>query len=141
MCIKNRICLSFLLLGISLLVGCSSSSSSGKGATPGRSDELQELATILPLYCGEHRKGPSKPADLAKYETAAPLGYHALTTGEILLVPGAMMAGEGDVASAAESVVAYEKKVPTEGGAVLLSNGKVKQMTAEEFKAASKAGK
>jgi hypothetical protein len=38
-------------------------------------------------------------------------------------------------------VVAYEKKVPTEGGHVLLQDGTVKQMTAAEFQSAPKAKK
>ncbi len=37
-------------------------------------------------------------------------------------------------------VLAYEKNVPTEGGLVLMLNRSVKKLTADEFKAARKAG-
>ena len=38
-------------------------------------------------------------------------------------------------------VVAYDKQAETAGGLVLLQDGTVKQMTADEFKAAPKGGK
>jgi hypothetical protein len=38
-----------------------------------------------------------------------------------------------------ETVLAYEKKAPSEGGWVLMQDGTVKQITADEFKAAPKA--
>jgi hypothetical protein len=129
-----------LLLGLLVAAGCSSSKRGGTEAEKGRADELRELATILPLYSGEHRRGPSKPSDLAPYEAGAPLGYRAVAAGDIVVVWGATMAGEGEK-STSTAVVAYEKKTPTEGGFVLLHNGDVKQMTAEEFKNAPKAGK
>ena len=50
------------------------------------------------------------------------------------------MAGEGEGDRAPKGVVAYEKKVPDEGGYVLLQNGNVVKMTVAEFKSAPKAG-
>jgi hypothetical protein len=38
-------------------------------------------------------------------------------------------------------VLAYETEVPEKGGAVLMQDGTVKTMTADEFKSAPKAGK
>lgn len=49
--------------------------------------------------------------------------------------------GLSDTAPGANAILAYEKKTPTEGGAVLLRNGTVKEMTAAEFQAALKAGR
>jgi hypothetical protein len=42
--------------------------------------------------------------------------------------------GSGDI------VLAYEKKVPQEGGKVLMLNRTIKTMTADAFKSAPKAG-
>lgn len=128
-----------VLLGLALLVaGCSSSGPSG-GGTPGKEAELTEVGSMLVLYSGQHRKGPAKAADLAGYEQGAPLGYPAVKSGEVVVVWGATMPGEGDLDKGTTAVVAYEKKTPKEGGLVLLHNGKVQAMTAAEFAAAPKA--
>jgi hypothetical protein len=123
----------FLLLVV-LLAGCSSARKGGASSAPTREDELREVATMLTLLGGSG-KGYSKPADLAAFEAGCPLGYQAVRTGAIVIVPGASRPGEGDKGGT-DAVVAYEKAVPTEGGLVLLHNGKVKSMTAAEFVAA-----
>ena len=78
-------------------------------------------------------------SDLAQLESLYPHGYQAVKSGEVVVLWGASMAGEEGGGS--EKVVAYEKKVPTDGGHVLLENGQVKSMTSVEFAAAPKAGK
>jgi hypothetical protein len=67
-------------------------------------------------------------------------GYNAVKSGDVVVLWGARLQGEGDVGKN-ETVVAYEKNVPTSGGFVLLSAGTVKHMTPDEFKAAPKGGK
>lgn len=119
--------------------GCSSSNNPSGTAGPTRADNLQEVGGMISLYSGEYRRGPAKVADLAKYEHGYPLGFAALKSGDIVVVWGATMAGEGGGGSG--EIVAYEKKAATEGGAVLLQNGQVKQMSAAEFAAAPKAKK
>jgi hypothetical protein len=131
-----------LLVTLTLtLVGLASCSQTKPAATgeAGRAAELREIATILPLYSGEHKRGPQKASDLAPYEAGAPLGYRAVVTNEIVIVWGATMPGEGE-GGGSEAVVAYEKNTPTSGGWVLLQNGKVLEMTADQFKAAPKVG-
>ncbi len=126
---------------LSGLVGCSSSSTETNGQPP-ESAVLQEVAGLISSYTGEFRKGPQKIADLARYEPGYPIGYHAVKTGEIEVVWGARMTieeGSGSGYSGTTDVVAYQRQTPTEGGLVLLQNGEVKQMSAEEFKAAPKA--
>jgi hypothetical protein len=127
-----------LFLAVLLAVGCSSSKKGGDAQAPGVADHLHEVATLLRSYGGQSGRGPGKPADLARYESGAPLGYLAVKSGEIIIVPGATMPGEGEK-SGTEAIVAYEKNAPTAGGYVLLHNGTVKQMTAAEFQAAPKA--
>src|SRR5262249_25450820 len=122
-----------ILLGIT---GCSSSNNPNE--QPGSADALRELATILPLYSGQHKHGPTKASDLASYEAGAPLGYRAVVAGDVVGVWGATMPGEGE-GGGTDAVVAYEKKTPTEGGAVLLQNGQIRQMTVDQFQAAPKA--
>lgn len=132
--------LTSLLVG---LAGCSSSSQPTAGSGPTKADELREVGGLISAYTGEHKRGPTKLADLSRYELGYPLGYQAVKTGDVVVVWGAKMTIEegGGGGGGTTDVVAYEKKVPTEGGSVLLQNGTVKEMTAVEFAAAPKAGK
>lgn len=98
-----------------------------------------EVAGLIRSYSGETGKGPTKVADLKKYELGYPLGYAAVQSGQVVILWGSTVAGEGGGGS--QSVVAHEKDVPTAGGFVVLQDGNVKQMTATEFAAAPKAGK
>jgi hypothetical protein len=135
-----RLSLPLVLFATATLAGCSSSTTGSGGTTgPTKVDHLQEVGEMIALYSGKFRRGPSNVADLARYENGYPLGYAALKAGEIVIVWGSTMAGEGG--GGTEDVVAYEKKTPTEGGAVLLQNGKVKELSAAEFAAAPKAKK
>jgi hypothetical protein len=59
-----------------------------------------------------------------------------LRSGEIGCVWGTILS---TAANASSAVLAYEKKAATEGGWVLMQDGKVKRMTASEFQAAPKA--
>lgn len=121
------------------IVGCSSSTTTTGGGQPGKDGVLFEVGGLIRTASGELGRGPKHVSDFAKYETGYPLGYAAVKSGEVVVVWGAKIAGEGDSATAPADVIAYEKKVATEGGWVLLQNGKTKEMTAEEFKAAPKA--
>jgi hypothetical protein len=130
--------MAFLFLAC-ILVGCASSASGPSAAEMGKEPILHEVGGLIRVYSGENGRGPKQPADLAKYENGYPLGYAAVRSGEVVVVWGAKVAGEGDAGSAPPDVVAYEKKTPTDGGWVLLQNGTVKEMTASEFKSAPKA--
>jgi len=124
-------------MALAVVAGCGSKSGPG-GAGAAQAPVLQEVANLLRAAAAEGR-APSKVADLAKFSTAYPDAYQAVKSGDVVVVWGAKVAGEGETASAAASVIAYEKKAPTEGGWVLLANGEIKEMSADEFKAAPKA--
>jgi len=128
--------LAFALI-FGLLTGCGSKSGPGN-AGAAQTPVLDEVAGLL-RAAGASGRAPARLADLTKFESGYPTGYQAVKSGEIVVVYGAKMAGEGDAESAAADVIAYEKKTPTDGGFVLLQNGKVKQMSAAEFNAAPKA--
>jgi hypothetical protein len=123
-----------------LVAGCSSSRRQGEQKGPTREDELREAGELLALSSGQGGRGYTTAADLARYAQGFPLGYQAVASGAIVIVPGATMPGEGE-RGGSEAVVAYEKDVPTQGGLVLLHNRKVKKMTAAEWQAAPRAGK
>jgi hypothetical protein len=97
------------------------------------------LKEIVPVYKYlEYSKAPppKRLEDLNQYIDSLPSAYYRLQSGDFELVYGVGMAV---TPPAAHQVLAYEKKALTEGGAVLLRDGTVKNMTAEEFNAAPKA--
>jgi hypothetical protein len=122
---------------VGCVAGCSASASkTGKAARDFRVlEEVNEL-----LHASTGKRAPSKLADLNPKKDIFPHGYDAVKTGDVVVVWGTPLAGEGD-AGKNESVLAYEKKVPTEGGYVLLSAGTIKKMTPDEFNATKGAKK
>lgn len=92
---------------------------------------------MLRLYQADNKgKAPAKAANLAKYETGFPSGYTNVRDGVIVVYWGAALAD-----GVTDKVIAYEKGTPDSGGYVLMQDGiTTKKMTAEEFKAAPKAG-
>jgi hypothetical protein len=126
-----------LALVLALAAGCGSKSGPG-GAGAAQAPVLQEVANLLRAASADGR-APAKVADLAKYSNGSPTAYQAVKSGDIVVVWGAKMAGEGEGAKGGGEVIAYEKDAPATGGYVLLTSGEVKQMSADEFKAAPKA--
>jgi hypothetical protein len=127
-----------LALGFGLLAGCSSHQP--KGATEAEFGELQEVNDLLHAAAGEANRVPKGLADLSRQRSMYPRGYEAVKSGNVVVLWGAPLKGEGD-AGKDEAIIAYYKGVPTDGGFVLLSAGTVKKMTAAEFSSAPKAGK
>jgi hypothetical protein len=125
--------------GLGLLAGCGSSS-----RPPAQDDAaatvLQEVNSLLRGAAGATGRPPSRLADLDKYQMMFTRGYAAVKSGDVVVLWGTPLKGEGE-AGKDEAVVAYGKGVPKDGGYVLMSAGTVKKMTAEEFGAAPKAGK
>ena len=131
-----------LTLGFALascLTGCSSGTSNNSGP-PSNADALNEVANMIREYAASHNnRPPSKASDLAAYKNQYTIGANAIDAGDVIVLWGASVAGEGGGGS--ETIIAYEKSAPDSGGAVLLQNGTVKKMTAAEFNAAPKAKK
>ncbi|WP_145033953.1 hypothetical protein [Caulifigura coniformis] len=126
--------MAFVALGLSLAWGCSSDRS-GDGPSVQATTELQEVGDLLRI--GGARRPPAKLTDLSAGRSAHPQSYEMVQSGKIVVVWGIPMASEGDIESgtAPKAVIAYEKETPTAGGRVLLQNGAVEEMTADQFKA------
>src|SRR5262249_31014369 len=104
---------------------------------------LTEVGDLCRLYQSAKGKPPDKTADLAPFRTVAASGYAALKSGEVVLRYGAALSSTAEEPGQGPDgeVLAYFADVPRGGGRVLLLNRAVRTMTAEEFKAAPKAGK
>jgi hypothetical protein len=124
-----------LAAGFSYLVGCSSRPEGG-GRVPPAFNELQEVNDLLRRGASRDR-APAKLEDLSRFKGSYPRGYEAVQSGKIEVIWGTQLKGEEDVGKD-ETVLAYEKDAPTQGGYVLLSAGTIKKMSAGEFQSAPK---
>lgn len=127
------------LMVVGLLAGCqgAKSSNSGDPQDAFRRGAFSEVGELLTIYSQENSKPPTKVEDLKKYQVGWPGGYNEIRSGEIIIVWSALVN-----ASATDKVLAYQKATPESGGLVLMQDGAtVRSMTADEFKAAPKAGK
>jgi hypothetical protein len=96
-------------------------------------ERFGELSELLSTAQIDLNRPPKNLDELKKYRLGGPFAYKAIADGDIIVYWGAAL-GQGS------AVVAYEKAAPTAGGWVLLQDRTFKSMTADEFKAAAKAG-
>jgi hypothetical protein len=120
-------------LGLGVLAGCGSSGPTKTAG--GNRDALDELGQGLKSLAEENRKPPASLASFGDLEPQLPVAGPLVRDGSIVYLWGA------PYAAGSQTVVAYEKQVPAEGGFALLQDGTVKEMTAAEFGAAPKAKK
>jgi hypothetical protein len=128
-----------LAFGCALVVG-SGCSKTGGGVGSGDQQEttLREVADLIRATTQPNGKGPARVADFEKLQSTYYSGYQAVKSGDVVVIWGAGMKGEGATGSGGE-VIAYEKDAPNNGGFVLLNSGEVKKMSAGEFNSAPKA--
>jgi hypothetical protein len=124
------------------LAGCGDPGNDGGTTSP--TSENGPLAQVGALY-RDHwelkKKAPTGYKDFAPYAEIMPEGFNALRTGDVVAIWGVRLEDLSPEATgdSADEVLAYQKETPESGGYVLMKNRKIRQMTADEFKAAPKA--
>jgi hypothetical protein len=99
---------------------------------------LKQFAELYRNYTKKNRRGPKSLKELNVKGQGSPDAVEMLKSGQLVVHWGAPLTPEG---GATDAVLAYVKTVPEQGGPVLLQDGRtIKTMTADEFKAAPKAG-
>jgi hypothetical protein len=99
---------------------------------------LKQFAELYRNYTTKNKRGPKSLKELAVKGQGHPIAQEMLNSGELIVQWGAPLVAENENADA---VLAYVKTVPEQGGKVLMQDGwTIKNMTADEFKAAPKAG-
>jgi hypothetical protein len=88
---------------------------------------------LLKTLAEEGKKPPAKLAELDAVDAMLPVAGPAIRNGHIVYAWGAGYVSGG------KNIIAYEAKTADEGGQVLLQDGTVKKMSADEFKKAEKA--
>jgi len=120
---------------LALAVGCGSSERIVPPEQPREQLALTELSSLLRIF----PKPPTKVDDFKLHQEAYPNACEAVRNGSVVVIWGVTMPGEGEMGKGTTDIVAYEKSAPTQGGFVLLHNGQVKKLSADEFNAAKKA--
>jgi hypothetical protein len=134
-------CLSVLVaLAVASLTGCGGAAKMQEAANRAKTqNDLRMIGLAFHNFSDANPgKAPAKAEDLKPYLNEAPEVYKKLETGEYVFVYNVSLTSMNAGAGGSSTVLAYEKDVPTKGGAVVMGDASTKQMTAEEFKAATK---
>ncbi len=99
---------------------------------PDPTEGLKELAEVYKYIATQRAPAPARVEDLNEHQAALGNAWQLIQDGTIVVV------WKSSFSSGSNDPLAYEKSAPTNGGKVLLRNGTVKQMTADEFKAVKK---
>lgn len=113
------------------LAGCGGTSSV---EGPDTRAVLEEVKELFVQYRAARKRAPAGLADLQVFAALAPSGLAALESGQLIAVWGAGLAQ-----GASQTVLVYENSAPQNGGNVLMQDGTIRRMTAQEFQAAPKA--
>lgn len=105
---------------------------------------LESLGLGYQNFCNARKNGPASAEELKDSMHVGPDVVEAIKSGKIVVIWGvdiieAMAKSKPGGPGISEQVLAYEATVPDSGGRVLMGNTTVRNMTATEFKAASKA--
>src|SRR5205823_3309087 len=136
-----------LLIGLmaAWLCGCGGGQATlgpAEAAEAKQSSTLTDVAEAYRVYSITKNQPPKKAADMDTVAAIGGNGVPAVRAGEIVVQWGATLpdTNEEPGKNPSPQVLAYWKQVPEQGGYVLMLDRTVKKMTAEEFKAAPKAG-
>ncbi|AMV35961.1 hypothetical protein [Planctomyces sp. SH-PL62] len=128
---RSRFAAALLVSLIAPHSGCGSSTESTvSGAEP---SPVEQVGQLLRMHREQNRPTPRTLKEAQKSGTALPRALEALRSGEVVIAWGLDLEEYGGT-----SVIGYEKDAPDKGGAVVLGDGTVVELTAEEFQAASK---
>lgn len=126
-----------LLLALPVFAaGCTSSTAGSNTGATSATEDFRELAGVYE-YMLAQKENP--PRDLKELQTlhSEPLmmAIPRIESGEYVVFWGV---SRTTIGAEAEMVLAYEKNAPHSGGVVLLRNGTVKNVSAQEFAALRK---
>jgi hypothetical protein len=105
----------------------------------GRQMGLNDLKQIALSYLNFASTGrsPSRLEDLTDLKQEAPKVYQAIADGQYVVLWNANLRTP---AGTSNTILAYAKEVPTQGGVVVFLDGSARSITVQEFQAAAKAG-
>jgi hypothetical protein len=133
--LRSSLLLILLAVGLAFVPGCGSRTSEDPTILNQRND-LTEIYDMYNIYMKKNERPPQQASDLLqKPDQVHSAGMRALKNNDYLVVWGV------DVKKNSGAVLAYEKAALEQGGTVLMADGDIRKMSAEELKAALPAGK
>jgi hypothetical protein len=133
-------CLSFVIaLGVAGVLALPASAQFGQNQK--LVNDLKQIGLAYHNFNDATNKAPAKAEDLAPYLENNKRLIDMLKNGEVVFAWGVTLREIAGTTGASTTVLAYEKAVPTKGGYVLIADGSVKKMTADDFKKANVAKK
>src|SRR5262245_60564557 len=132
-----------MVVGASFVLGLASGCGSSVEQKEEASAEAQGLKNLGEMYriVSESLKRPPKDiGELRAAEAQVPGGFSSLGEPNVAIFFGVETPGPSgkSVEGASETILAYDRMVPRQGGFVLMLDRSVRKMSAEEFKAAKK---
>jgi hypothetical protein len=121
-----------LTLILALAVGCGGTNPGGPPSVSGEASEAIVKARDLIIEASVGGIKFEKMADVKQLESQFPIGAEAIKNGTVIVVWGKKIS-EGIIAP--PQIIAYESKVPTDGGWVLREDAKISKITADAFAA------
>jgi hypothetical protein len=109
------------------------------GANARTTNDLKQIGLAYHNCVDATGKAPAKAEDLAPFLCNNKRMVDLLKNEDIVFFFGVGIAQM--TSGTSNTVLAYDKDVPDKGGLVLMGDGSVKKMSAEDFKKATKAGK
>ena len=105
----------------------------------GRQAGLADLEQLGKYYLADATLGqsPKRLEDMSELKRDLPKVYQAIQEGRYVVFWNASL---NTPAGASNTILAYGKDAPTKGGVVLFLDGSARNVTAQEFQAAAKAG-
>lgn len=123
----------FLGLTLLILTGCGGKPvDEGDPLSRNTRQLIGGLSEIYSYAQVKLHRPPAKVQEIEPYSRAETFVYPSVLRGDVVVLWGANI-------GAGSAILAYEKDAPAKGGWVLLQDRSMKQMSAEEFKAAPKA--
>lgn len=115
------------------VVGCDSRPTLPDSLPKDPEGGLKQIGETYKYLADQKLRVPTKLTDLDEYSGNLEAALPLLSSGDLVLFYGI------PYSAGSKDILAYEKDASSAGGWVLLRNGTVKKLTAEEFKSSPKA--
>jgi hypothetical protein len=128
------------VLALATVIGCSSREG------PLAQDKIVEArllddGELYPIHPLMHKTPPKSIKDFGRQSAGTPSAYESIRSRAIVVQYGATLpdTNEEPTSDSSQEVLAYPKSVPQQGDPVLMLGRRIRNMTAEAFRAAKMA--